>query len=459
MKLFENGVGRPTNEIKKKRKIFVVSIVCISFLILFCTSLYLYGSINNKASIFSKPIVLYADDLLGSRAPKGTNIRVRARFSYIGTRTYYYEIKEKKKNEKLIVDGKTCNMVPSDKKVYFSFLLHEDKTQFETTIYGDANCTSKISSFNSRKYYLKKTSNKIKITTKKKISTTKIKTTTKRNINIIKDITMTKYNDNWDIGGEGVVTVNLKKSTSFSVNSSNAKVMRVEKINSNQYKIFAVAPGKATITAKATSGDKVSYTYKVKEYEFLDNSRLKNGVNSEKTYNGIKVVVEKGCNSTLINRYVSDIKELPSYAAKPTKAIYFSTESTYNKLTNNNGVGQAMMGKMYIDIKCDKYHELVLAHEIAHNMDYYYKHFTGKDYISNGDAYSKLFDKYNGKVLRTYSFTNEKEFFADSYSYYFHRYIAKTNLALVGVGRSWKYNNEIKSEIENTIRTIKTLNW
>ena len=33
MKLFENGVGRPSNEIKKKRKIFVVSIVtlCVIF--------------------------------------------------------------------------------------------------------------------------------------------------------------------------------------------------------------------------------------------------------------------------------------------------------------------------------------------------------------------------------------------------------------------------------------------
>ena len=459
MKLFENSVGRPTNEIKKKRKIFIISIVCICILILFCTSLYLYDSINNKASIFSKPIVLYTDDLLGSKAPKGTNIRVRARFSYIGTKNYYYEIKEKIKNENLLIDGKTCNIVPSDKKVYFSFILEEDKTRFETTIYNDADCTSKVSDFNSKKYYLKTTNNKIKITTKKRVSTTKKKTTTKRKINIIKDITMTRYNDNWDIGGEGVVTVNLKKSDSFTVNSSNTKVMRVEKINSNQYKIFAIAPGKATITAKSTSGDEIAYTYRVKEYKYLENSRLEKGINLEKNYNGIKVVVENGCNNASIGRYINDINELPSYAIKTTKAIYFSTESTFNKLTNSNAAGQAMVGKMYIDIKCDKYHELVLAHEVAHNIDYYYKLFTGNDFISNSDTYSKLFKKYNGKVLRAYSFTNQKEFFADSYSYYFHRYVAKTNLALVGVGKSWKYNTEIKAEMENTIKTIKGLKW
>lgn len=461
MKLFENRVGRPTNEIKEKRKIFIVSIVCISFLILFCTSLYLYGSINNKASIFSRPIVLYVDDLLGSRAVKGTNIKVRARFSYIGTKTYYYDIKETLNDKKLIIDGKTCNMVPNDKKVYFSFELNEDETRFETTVYSDSNCTNELSSFNSRKYYLKSSGNKIKITTKKRANTTNIKTTTTKKVtSTVKDITMSKYNDSWNIGGEGVATVNLRKSNSFSVKSSNPKVMRVKKINSTQYKIVAIAPGKATITAKSSSGDKVSYTYKVKEYEYLDNSRLEKGVKSEKTYNGIKVVVEKGCNNLVINRYISDIKELPSYAVKPTKAIYFSTDKTFNKLTNsNNQVGQAMMGRMYIDIKCNKYHELVLTHEIAHNIDYYYKLFTGEDYISSDKVYSKLFDKYNGKVLRTYSFTNEKEFFADSYSYYFHRYVAKTNSALVGVGRNWKYNNEIKKEIENTIKIIKNLEW
>ena len=29
MKLFENGVGRPSNEIKKKRKIFIASIIVL----------------------------------------------------------------------------------------------------------------------------------------------------------------------------------------------------------------------------------------------------------------------------------------------------------------------------------------------------------------------------------------------------------------------------------------------
>ena len=457
MKLFENGVGRPTNEIKRKRKIFIVSTVCIFCLILLCTSLYLYGSTNNKASIFSSPIVLYSDNLLGSRAEKGTNIKARARFSYIGSKMYYYDIKELSKNEKVLIGGKTCNAVPSDKKVYFSFVLNDNETRFETTVYSDSNCLNKIKSFKTRKYYLKASENKIKLTTRKKQTTTSTQTTTTQTTTK-KDITMSKFKSELDMGAIGTGSVHMNNSTSFSIKSSNPKVIRVKKINSNQFEIFAIQTGEATITATASSGDKISYTYKVKEYRYIDKKKLIKGVKSEKKYRGIKVVVENGCNNNAINKYLKDINELPSYALKPTKEILFVTEKSFINFTTTERRSGVSIGFSDV-IKCDKYHEIALAHEVAHNIDSYYDWFTGKGHISDKEQYAKLFNKYNGKILRTYAFTNKKEFFADSYAYYFYRYIAKTNLITKGVCKNWKYNNDVKNQIEKTIKEIEKLKW
>ena len=45
MKLFENNVGRPSNEIKKKRKIFVGSAIA-TFLVILTVGSYILQNIN-----------------------------------------------------------------------------------------------------------------------------------------------------------------------------------------------------------------------------------------------------------------------------------------------------------------------------------------------------------------------------------------------------------------------------
>ena len=447
MRIFENKVGRPSKTLIKKRKVIVGILISILFLIMLFFLILLYGTIDNKASIFSKPLAVYTDNLLGNKATKGTNIKVSIKFLNTDSKTLYYEVTNELNGEKLLFNGNYCNLVPENNKTTFDFSLNDDKVQYKVTIYNNPVCTSKISTMKTKKYYIKSSNTK---SNKKTITITK------------KDISMSRFASNWNIGLYATANVKLNSSSSsFSVKSSNAKVMRVKKINSNQYNIFAISPGTATITATSSSGSKVSYTYKVKDYEYLDNSRLKNGVVINKTYNGMKVVVENGCSNKVVNRYLKDINEIPSYATIPTKAVYLLTENTFNELVPNseNHAGQAVLGKMYIDIRCDSYYEFIVAHEIAHNLDYYYDLYTGNGYISNQDSYMKLFSKYNGKVLRNYSFTSNQEFFADSYSYYFHKYIAKTNTVKSGVGKSWKYNVEIKNEITKTINTIKDLDW
>lgn len=46
MKLFENGVGRPSNEIKKKRKIFIASIVATIVIVLIIGGIILFGKVD-----------------------------------------------------------------------------------------------------------------------------------------------------------------------------------------------------------------------------------------------------------------------------------------------------------------------------------------------------------------------------------------------------------------------------
>ena len=48
MKLFENGVGRPSNEILRKRKIFIASVVAAIALLLVVGGVLLFGNLNTN---------------------------------------------------------------------------------------------------------------------------------------------------------------------------------------------------------------------------------------------------------------------------------------------------------------------------------------------------------------------------------------------------------------------------
>ena len=92
-------------------------------------------------------------------------------------------------------------------------------------------------------------------------------------------------------------------------------------------------------------------------------------------------------------------------------------------------------------------------------MNYYYDLYTGKGRITDSEPYISLYKENKNKILREYSFKNKSEFFADSYAYYFHKNIAKTNKLSSTFASKWKYPKELNSAIKNTISTIEKLNW
>ena len=73
MKLFENGVGRPSNEIKQKRRIFIASIVAITALVLTVGGVLLSKSLNanDLKGATAKALALNCDSYYGSINPSG----------------------------------------------------------------------------------------------------------------------------------------------------------------------------------------------------------------------------------------------------------------------------------------------------------------------------------------------------------------------------------------------------
>ena len=157
--------------------------------------------------------------------------------------------------------------------------------------------------------------------------------------------------------------------------------------------------------------------------------QVKNTINK---YN-INIDVEYGCSDSSINRYlgyIDGIYKYSNYILIGSK-ISFLSESSFNTLW-----GQQYLGMNYgpsslrmFDIKCtdntrsDLY--LTMVHELSHTWDFYYSNYYNIP-ISDEPDVMNLFTKYSNytnKPFRTYSYSNNREFFADMMRYYYFKYL------------------------------------
>ena len=435
MKLFKNKVGRPSNEIKKKRKIFFATICTLFVLVLLVCSILMYKGINNTGALFNGINVTYFDNVAGKEVSRSTNVKLKASFLNIGSKKYYKVIKMPN-NIELSSKGIKCRQFRSLGGVSINFKLESSGTYYKTVVYSDSKCTNELESFASKKYYLKSSS----VNSSENDATDAI--------------TMTRFTAEWKHGSYGTATVKLKDpSDSFTVTSSNSNIMSISNITKTGYKITAVGSGTATITAKSKkTGKSISYTYTVKSYQLPSVSRF--GSNSKNIalkgiYNNIPVYVEKSCSTTNVNRFINDIKTLKSYAVKPIKAIYIVKSSSYNiaNAKYKSSVGITWSGAYsYIDLKCDTYYPQTVIHEAAHAIDHRYKALTGQTLSS---SFNSLYNKYksvSNRPLRSYSYGDVMEFFADSYA----RYMGKV---------SWTFPSDLQSKTKEAINRINSINW
>lgn len=175
---------------------------------------------------------------------------------------------------------------------------------------------------------------------------------------------------------------------------------------------------------------------------------------------GFTIEVEKGCPSEVYNGYLSFINKInlkANYLLIGSK-MTFLNDKTFDKLW-----GAKYMGMNYgpnalrlFDVKCPKklnneYYP-TFVHELAHTWDFYYSNFFNKN-ISDENDYINLYSKYkndSNRPFRDYSYSNIREFFADSVRYYYFKYIDPINYY-----SGLNYPQDIKNVLEKYICIAK----
>lgn len=302
MELFKNKVGRPSNEILKKRKIFKTGIILgVIAIIIGMFSLGYFNIINlrgasyaagakitlNKAPIYSsatstsKAGTKTGTFYIWDSYVKNKRIRITTSKSYVG------------KTGKITGWINTSSINPSSnvtttKKTTTTKQTTTKKTTAKTFKAGEAVKLSKTyvyissgSSFNMGKktgtYYIYSSSvsnGRIRITSKKKyvgkgiisgwVDVKKITKTTdqvhdEENNSSSEPLksTLSGFTSTWRQNTSGTVYVTLSdRSDTFSATSSNTSVMSVENITKSSFKLKAKSGGTATITIKSNKTNK-----------------------------------------------------------------------------------------------------------------------------------------------------------------------------------------------------------
>lgn len=186
-----------------------------------------------------------------------------------------------------------------------------------------------------------------------------------------------------------------------------------------------------------TRGEKINVSKVIKKYDFT-------------------IEVENGCSSDVYNgymQYIDKIHNNAKYLLIGSKITILSSK-TFDRMWGSNYVGMNY-GPNYLrlfDVKCpqflDKNYYPTIVHELAHTWDFYYRNYFSKN-ISDENDFINLYTKYQNmsdRPFRDYSYSNIREFFADSVRYYYFKYIDPMYEYYI-----LKYPLDIKETIEKYI--------
>lgn len=285
MKLFENGVGRPSNEIKKKRRLFIASVIAAILLSVGTLGLILLGGNSNKLKgaaylesdiKFNFSSEIYVEDYSVVRQDL-KNITIK--LTDWGSKVKQVKLVACKtldacKSDSAWKDAKMLAYgVINNKNTKEVLELDTDSSEFKTYYIRISTYSKK----NDEKSLLRTVVTEVKAS--KEVDNPFFQTTkyaykwgsvkyTKNNVSIQKStISMPKYSKNLQLGktyGKFSVTTN-PVSSSISVTSSNPSVLQVLKYANNSWGLKAKKVGTATITAKSSNGTVTSYKYTVKQ--------------------------------------------------------------------------------------------------------------------------------------------------------------------------------------------------
>lgn len=527
MNLFKNKVGRPSNVIIRKRRIFYT---CIIVIIIFVV--YLITNANDfKGAIGDfftlQPKVKYTDNVSSNKHSYDTKIEITTKFLNISKKSFFY--KQSIYSGKTVLKTTECKPIEKD-KIKGALTLKLNNMYISTSIYNDSECKDRINSFETTKYQLKNSNKKQKVFTatfKKngadKIGNTKLSCKTNNKSCTVIAPTIEKENyitEGWstskykdakykvgqkitltknaifyakvkkDDGNEiieeennsssikfskvkeplklwdtNIITITgLKEDETFTVKSSNSEIIKVSKQDNNSIKLITLNSGKSKITIKTETGKIATKTYIVEKYKYLNQARALNGIKRIQTINEVKIYTEKKCNTSIANKYVYDFRESPSYVKNTIKSIFILTKDSYDNISENKNkeiYSNFNEEKRSIDIICNEYYSSDLSHQLGHALDSYH-YLYNNEYISDKPDFKKLYNSFKQKqtVLRkNESYDNAKEFFADSYSMYFHKNLAKTNKLSKTIWKNYKYDNNLEANMKKILNEVKEIKW
>ena len=470
MKLFKNKVGRPSNDVLRKRKMFYLGGTAGVFLILLMVVL----SLSNLSTLSLSGAAQNFD--------KGEKINISSKTKVYLTKTsklslakakgifYVRDIYEKSNRVKISKKSKgiALGWVDADEIEKIATEI-QDPTSSKYEI-GDVNRDKKITEADA-KLVQEYVAGIKSLTTEQKLladinkdgkitaaDSSLILSIAKERIKISVDFSRTAT----ILGRTSYHRVTLKTDgDTFEVDISKPNVVMISESSANSFTLRAIDSGTSVITVRSVkTGEKVTFNYTVPPYELPSTNRF--GANESKLVskgkkNGIPVYAENTCDSNIVNKYILDIYALKKYAAKPIKGIYIVSSDS---IKNAHGSGDLIGGKAIatgdygvgygvIDINCKQYDEYKIYHEAAHVIDFRYKSYYNK-YVS--EDFEQLRAQYNPgyngtpQYLRAQSYNHYTEFFADAYV----MYLGKTN---------WKTNSQINNKVEEKINEIKKIGW
>ncbi len=246
--------------------------------------------------------------------------------------------------------------------------------------------------------------------------------------------------------------------------NSNAVRMNVYSGNPNKISITVIGEGTSKISAVASNGKEASFT--IVGVIKLEPLLINNGVKETVNYSGMKLIVEKGCNSDNVAKQKAILSKLPAYVLK-TKQVYLSTRNSFflqfPNFESMNATG-ASAGMRYIALRCDVFYRSTMVHEMAHTWDFNYGNILQTGNISQQSDLLTIYKKYlgiynnNGSYpLRKYAYVNISapgvEFVAESYTVYYYKYINTTD----GVPSNYStfYPVDLKNVLEKYINVSK----
>lgn len=194
-------------------------------------------------------------------------------------------------------------------------------------------------------------------------------------------------------------------------------------------------------------------------YSTLSRGRVIN-TNVTLQRHGITIEIENGCKEKVYNKYLSyldSINKNANYLLIGSK-ITFLNDSTFNQIWGKEylGMNYGPNDLRLFDVRCsdssNSDYYATMVHELAHTWDFYYgNHFD--NIISEQNDIRNLYNKYLNSVnrpFRDYSYTNIKEFFADSVRYYYLKYIDPKDYF-----KNLSYPDDVKSVLEKYICIAK----